>query len=149
MGGKVRVRQREEEKQQQCFSCAAQAAGATRREGVGVGGAGPAEGGVASGPLMNQCQRSDEKIIKKQAGAVLNTAKGKRPIPLYGNTIWTRARSRNKWGEGENEGGWGGVGGARRAGWVVGGAGLKGGGIHIVTDAKMPFRWHYEGRQYK
>lgn len=29
-------------------------------------------------PLMNQCQRSDEKIIKKQACAVLNTAKGKK-----------------------------------------------------------------------
>lgn len=60
-------------------------------------------GGVASGPLMNQCQRSDEKIIKKQAGAVLNTAKGKRPIPLYGNTIWTRMKNRNKREEaGEN-----------------------------------------------
>lgn len=35
-------------------------------------------GGVSNVPLMNQCQRSDEKIIKKQACAVLNTAKGKK-----------------------------------------------------------------------
>lgn len=27
--------------------------------------------------LMNQCQRTDEKIIKKQAGAPLNSAEGK------------------------------------------------------------------------
>lgn len=36
------------------------------------------QGGVSNVPLMNQCQRSDEKIIKKQACAVLNTAKGKK-----------------------------------------------------------------------
>lgn len=43
-------------------------------------------GGVASSPLMNQCQRSDEKIIKKQAGAALNGAKGRGAIPQSGNT---------------------------------------------------------------
>lgn len=38
--------------------------------------------GVSNVTLMNQCQWSDEKIIKKQASAVLNTAKGKKG-PFY------------------------------------------------------------------
>lgn len=82
---------------------------------------GLAEGGVSDITLMNQCQWSDEKIIKKQASTVLNTAKGKRPIPLYRNTIWTEKKNGNRWDRGK----WG-----RE--------------IHIITDAKMPFRWHYE-----
>lgn len=45
-----------------------------RRLGEGAG-----HGGVSTVTLMNQCQWSDEKIIKKQASAVLNTAKSKRP----------------------------------------------------------------------
>lgn len=45
--------------------------------------------------LMNQCQQSDEKIIKKQARSVLNTAKGKRPILLYWSTV--RMENSNKW----------------------------------------------------
>lgn len=44
---------------------------------------GLAKGGVSNLTLMNQCQWSEEKIIKKQASASLNTAKGKRPILLY------------------------------------------------------------------
>lgn len=36
--------------------------------------------GVSNTTLMNQCQWSDEEIIKKQDSAVLTTAKGKRPI---------------------------------------------------------------------
>lgn len=55
---------------------------------------GAGRGGVSNITLMNQCQWSDEKIIKKQASAVLNTAKGKRPILLYRNTIWT---GKEKW----------------------------------------------------
>lgn len=51
------------------------------------GGGGLAEGGVSDITLMNQCQQSDEKIIKKQACSVLNTAKGKRPILLYWSTV--------------------------------------------------------------
>ena len=50
---------------------------------------GAGRGGVSNITLMNQCQRSDEKIIKKQASAVLNTAKGKRPILLDRSTICT------------------------------------------------------------
>lgn len=56
---------------------------------------GPAEGGVSDITLMNQCQQSDEKIIKKQARSVLNTAKGKRPILLYWSTV--RMENGNKW----------------------------------------------------
>lgn len=77
--------------------------------------------------LMNQCQRSDEKIIKKQARSVLNTAKGKRPFLLYWNTVRMEKNS-NKW--------------KQRQKWCI----KK---IHIINDAKMPFRWHYESRQYK
>ncbi len=58
---------------------------------------GAGRGGVSNITLMNQCQWSDEKIIKKQASAVLNTAKGKRPILLYRNTIWTGKKNGNKW----------------------------------------------------
>lgn len=46
------------------------------------------QGGGSDITLMNQCQQSDEKIIKKQACSVLNTAKGKRPIQLYWNSVW-------------------------------------------------------------
>lgn len=80
----------------------------------GLAGAG--REGVSSGSLMNQCQLSDEKIIKKQAGTVLNAAKGWRPFYC----IWMENKGNN---------------GVEK--------------IHIITDAKMPFRWHYEGRQYK
>lgn len=45
---------------------------------------------------MNQCQQSDEKIIKKQARSVLNTAKGKRPILLYWSTVRKEEKG-NKW----------------------------------------------------
>lgn len=73
---------------------------------------------------MNQCQWSDEKIIKKQACAVLNIAKGKRPILLYRNTIWTGNED-----------------------WLLkGGKGRVGETQNIIADAKMPFRWHYEWR---
>lgn len=58
----------------------------SKGEGGLVEGAG--RGGVSNITLMNQCQWSDEKIIKKQACAVLNIAKGKRLILLYRNTIW-------------------------------------------------------------
>lgn len=64
-------------------------------------------GGVSNITLMNQCQWSDEKIIKKQASAVLNTAKGKRPALLYRNTIWTERRMAIN--------GWGGVEGGRKS----------------------------------
>lgn len=63
--------------------------------GVVVVVGGPAEGGVSDITLMNQCQQSDEKIIKKQARSVLNTAKGKRPILLYWSTV--RMENGNKW----------------------------------------------------
>lgn len=61
---------------------------------------GAGRGGVSNITLMNQCQWSDEKIIKKQASVVLNTAKGKRPILLYRNEIWTEKKNGNKgkWG---------------------------------------------------
>ena len=62
---------------------------------------GAGRGGVSNITLMNQCQWSDEKIIKKQASAVLNTAKGKKPILLYGNTIWTGKKNGNKWDRGK------------------------------------------------
>lgn len=65
---------------------------------------GNGRGGVSNITLMNQCQWSDEKIIKKQACAVLNTAKGKRPIVLYRNTIWTQKKNCNKWQEREKWG---------------------------------------------
>lgn len=74
----------------------------TETEGGLVEGNG--RGGVSNITLMNQCQWSDEKIIKKQACAVLNTAKGKRPIVLYRNTIWTRKKNCNKWQESEKWG---------------------------------------------
>lgn len=77
--------------------------------------------------LMNQCQQSDEKIIKKQARSVLNTAKGKRYILLYWSTVWME-KMHNKWKQEQKR------------------SGKK---IHIINDAKMPFRWHYESRQYK
>lgn len=54
-----------------------------KREGEVGWVEGGGRGGVSNITLMNQCQWSDEKIIKKQASAVLNTAKGKRPILLY------------------------------------------------------------------
>lgn len=90
---------------------------------------GPAEGGVSDITLMNQCQQSDEKIIKKQARSVLNTAKGKRPILLYWSTV--RMENGNKWRQEQKS--------CRK----------KKKQIHIINDAKMPFRWHYESRQYK
>lgn len=98
-------------------------------EGGGVEEGVLAEGGVSDITLMNQCQRSDEKIIKKQARSVLNTAKGKRPILLYWNSVRMEKKS-NTW-EGRQKRCWGGK------------------KIHIINDAKMPFRWHYESRQYK
>lgn len=64
-----------------------------------------AEGGVSDITLMNQCQRSDEKIIKKQARSVLNTAKGKRPILLYWNSVRMEKKS-NTW-EGRQKRCWG------------------------------------------
>ena len=69
---------------------------------------GAGRGGVSNITLMNQCQRSDEKIIKKQASAVLNTAKGKRPILLDRNTIWTEGGNGNKWDRRKMGGGGGG-----------------------------------------
>lgn len=77
--------------------------------------------------LMNQCQQSDEKIIKKQARSVLSTAKGKRPILLYWSTVRMEEKG-NKWKQEQKS--------CRKR-------------IHIINDAKMPFRWHYESRQYK
>jgi len=43
------------------------------------------QGGVPYITFMNQCQWSVEKIIKRQASAVLNAAKGKRLFLLCGN----------------------------------------------------------------
>lgn len=60
------------------------------------GGGALAKGGVSDITFMNQCQQSDEKIIKKQARSVLNTAKGKRPILLYWSTVWMEENG-NKW----------------------------------------------------
>lgn len=74
-----------------------------RRE-RGEGGCWP-RGGVSDITLMNQCQRSDEKIIKKQARSVLNTAKGKRPILLYWNSVRMEKNS-NTW-EGRQKQSWG------------------------------------------
>lgn len=54
---------------------------------------------------MNQCQWSDEKIIKKQTCSVLNTAKGKRPILLYRSAIWMEKKEANRWREREASGG--------------------------------------------
>lgn len=50
-----------------------------------VGGAG--QGGVSNVTLMNQCQWSAKKIIKKQASALLNTAKGKKLVLLYAKRL--------------------------------------------------------------
>lgn len=60
-------------------------------------------GCVSDITLMNQCQRSDEKIIKKQARSVLNTAKGKRPILLYWNSVRMEKNS-NTWEGGGKSG---------------------------------------------
>lgn len=58
---------------------------------------GAGQGGVSNITLMNQCHWSDEKIIKKQGSAVLNTAKGKRLILLYRNPIWMGKKNGSKW----------------------------------------------------
>lgn len=80
-----------------------------------VGGAG--QGGVSNVTLMNQCQWSAKKIIKKQASALLNTAKGKKLVLLYAK----RLEGKEEWGKNGKEGNaWGGK-------------------IHHIMDAKLPF----------
>lgn len=81
--------------------------GRKERESVHVGEGrwglveGAGRGGVSNITLMNQCQWSDEKIIKKQDSTVLNTAKGKGPILLYKNTISMEKKNGNKRGKGK------------------------------------------------
>lgn len=50
--------------------------------------AGAGQGGVSNVTLMNQCQWSEKKIIKKQASTLLNSAKGKESALLYANIVW-------------------------------------------------------------